>query len=245
MSQVSIAASRFLSSPMAALNKFKRDRGRSSSTGISAGTDAGSSFTPTANHQGGRGAAPGARQFAATLGRSQDLSGIDSVGFPSGMSDAERSEAGYSEAASRYDASFDRGAGRRGRSVSSGVGPPPTLVIDAESRSPTSAAGSRFEDSPSSDATSMSRVAGSPTAASGRGGTGPLYTGRSAASSMRSGNSSFFKIGSARSLKSSESRGRSSASASSWDEDDLQNMGTRWLSERAYNQKFEDKFDDE
>lgn len=196
-----------------------------------------------------------------------------------------RSDTGFSEAASRYESSvtdnsaagMGRGAdgGARGRGdgvgggnsrLSLGVGARAVGVgaragAGAHSRSPTSAAGSRFEScSPVSNSTALSRVGGSPTSMlTGGGGDGRrhhgsgigvgglaggargagLYTGQSVASSMRSG-SSFFRAGSASSGLSSGGGRISSGSASSWDEEDLQNMGARWLSERAFNQKFED-----
>ncbi|CAM9432276.1 unnamed protein product [Ectocarpus sp. 13 AM-2016] len=264
MSQVSIAASRFLSSPVN--NRFgPQFRGQSASsglTGVSAGTAAGS----------GSGVVPvGAAR--KDMGFSQDLSGLtptrtgrgeeDGARSPGAFSVAGRSEAGFSDAASRYDNSFAASresgvslAGRVGLTAGAGAGGgggPPTRLDGLEIQqpsSPNSAAASRFDtSSPASATTFTSRVGvGSPTAApAGAGGRarvgagGPL-TGRSAASSMRSdGGSSFFRAsgGSQRSGDSRGIGGAGSASASSWDDEDLQNMGTRWLADRAYNQQFD------
>lgn len=191
------------------------------------------------------------------MGFSPDLTGMtggESESRPrllSNFSEATRSEAGFSDAASRYDGmpAFNH-QGSRGGGGSGAHANPGGLVLDLAT--PNSAAGSRFDtSSPGSAMTFTSRVGiGSPTsaAAAGRGalqggaGGGPL-TGRSVASSMRSdGGSSFFRTSSG-SQRSGESRGgvaASAASVSSWDDEDLQNMGTRWLADRAYNQQFDE-----
>ena len=159
---------------------------------------------------------------------------------PSGFSVAAESETAFSEAASRFDAPGYHPA-------SSVQHRPPTRVgnrLGIDTSSPNSAAGSRFEGSPSSHATTMSRIAGGSSPSGIVHGRvrdpGPM-TGRSVASSMRSTGSSFFQPSSSKSHRSGDSGTRvsSAASASSWDEEDLQNMGTRWLSERAYNQQFD------
>lgn len=263
MSQVSIAASRFLSSPVN--NPFgPQFRGQSASsglTGVSAGTAAGS----------GSGVVP-VGAAGKEMGFSQDLSGLtptragaggeDGARSPGAFSVAGRSEAGFSDAASRYDNSFAASresgvslAGRvglTGASGGGGGGGRPTrldgLAIQQPS-SPNSAAASRFDtSSPASATTFTSRVGvGSPTAGAPGGkarvGAGGPLTGRSTASSMRSdGGSSFFRA-SGGSQRSGDSRGMGagSASASSWDEEDLKNMGTRWLADRAYNQQFDEQ----
>lgn len=164
-----------------------------------------------------------------------------------------------------------RSAGPVGVGIGTGLHSNRPAGLDMyELETPNSAAGSRFDtaSSPGSAMTFASRVGvESPTAAAARaaalrggngggrggfgggGGGGGLLTGRSAASSMRSdAESSFFRGGSALSAagssqRSVDSRGRlkSSASTTSWDEEDLQNMGTRWLADRAYNQQFDEK----
>lgn len=278
MSQVSIAASRFLSSPTNAFGaQLRRPSASSGVGGVGLRTGVASTALPanandtTTSRGGGIG---GAETMTAAgsgsavvpvgaagteMGFSQDLTGMtggDAEGrprSPSSFSEAGRSEAGFSDAASRYDSTsaFNHHQGSVSRGRGSGAYNPSGLVI--EPATPMSAAGSRFDtSSPGSALTFTSRVGvGSPTAVAGargamRGGAGggPL-TGRSVASSMRSdGGSSFFLAGGGGggSQRSGESRGVgiSSASASSWDEDDLQNMGTRWLADRAYNQQFDE-----
>lgn len=276
MSQVSIAASRFLSSPLNAFAAPLRGPSASSGlTGVSNGTaaastypadptaDGGGSDTMTAAGSTAAGVVP-VGAAAAGMGYSQDLSGLtpDGPDEPGAVAaigargGSPRSDAGFSDAASRYDGtpSF---AGQAPHGGGSGIPRRPSgLAVDPTS--PTSAAGSRFDtSSPGSAMTFASRVGfGSPTGKGGRGGRGaaggggvgaaPL-TARSVASSMRSdGDSSFFKTSAAgSSQRSSDSRGGGagfgSASGSSWDEEDLQNMGTRWLADRAYNQQFDEQ----
>lgn len=198
-------------------------------------------------------------------GFSQDLTGVEVddlprselarselAGSPTGYSETGRSDTGFSEAASRYEPTPTRNRRRVSAlgtvaAANAGLGPGARAsALGLDLGTLTSAAGSRFDGSPSSRASFMSRVGGgaSPTSAGRGGGRARLgaapYTGRSVASSIRSDtNSSFFKSGSSRSV---ESRARvSSASASSWDDEDLQNMGAQWLSERAYNQKFDEQ----
>lgn len=302
MSQVSIAASRFNSSPVNAFGAQLRARSASSGFGVGAGVAGGpraasgasAALLPSSNANVDDAASSSSVGGAETMteaasevvpvgaaradmGYSQDLSGMtggtrtgSGAGAragaeggrprsPSAFSESAPSEAGFSDAASRYDSmtfTHHQGAGGSGGRTSSGVhGRSGLLVI--EPATPNSAAGSRFDaasvSSPGSALTFTSRVGpGSPTAAAGvraalgggrgGGGGGPL-TGNSMASSLRSdGGSSFFRAGGGGSQNGADSRGAgaSSASVSSWDEEDLQNMGTRWLADRAYNQKYDD-----
>ncbi|CAM9777623.1 unnamed protein product [Scytosiphon promiscuus] len=253
MSQVSIAASRFNTSPTHA--RQPAPAGAQSVGGAdamtAAGSTAGSSVVPLG---------------AAAVGLSQDLTGMSVGGrgggagggrprSPSAFSEAGPSEAEFSDAASRFEmnpASSSRSFGASALRARGGPRGTPALAI--EPPTPNSAAGSRFDtSSPASAATFTSRVGvGSPTAAGagggrrGRGFGGAPLTGTSMASSMRSdGGSSFFKNSaggeSQRSVDSRGMGGAESASAASWDEDDLQNMGTRWLADRAYNQQFDEQ----
>eukprot|EP00752_Nemacystus_decipiens_P002006 g1927.t1 len=277
MSQVSIAASRFLSSPTNAFGA--QYRGRSASSGIGGGGGSGKAAAAAAasstgltaangddvnSTSGGRGGAAAMTAAGsgsgvvpvgaagAEMGFSQDLTGMaeDRARSPSNFSEAGPSEAGYSDAASRYEGTpaFSQGPRSSGIGIARGSNNPSSGLM-LEPPTPNSAAGSRFDtSSPGSAMTFTSRVGiGSPTAGTGGmgaggGGGGPL-TGRSMASSMRSdGGSSFFHAGGG-SQRSGDSRGNvtvGAASVTSWDEEDLQNMGTRWLADRAYNQQFDE-----
>lgn len=281
MSQISIAASRFLSSPTGAFGT--QLRAPSASSGVGAAglrTSAASASLPAnvddVNSSSGGGGGAGAMTAAGSgsavipvgaagteMSFSQDLTGMTETEaesrprLPSNFSEAGPSEAGYSDAASRYDSTpvYNHHQGSRGGAH--GAHNRSGLVL--EPATPNSAAGSRFDtSSPGSAMTFTSRVGiGSPTSAAGPrgalhvgagaggGASGGPMTGRSVASSMRSdGGSSFFRGGGAggASQRSGDSRGVgiSSASNSSWDEEDLQNMGTRWLADRAYNQQFDE-----
>lgn len=273
MSQVSIAASRFLSSPTNAFGAQLRGPSASSIGGVGnskAAASASAALHANADDvnstSGGRGGAAAMTAAGSgsgvvpvgaartEMGFSQDLTGMtaaeaqDRARSPSNFSEAGRSDAGFSDAASRYEGTpaFNQQGPR-----SSGIGRAHhTSGLVLEPPTPNSAAGSRFDtSSPGSAMTFTSRVGiGSPTAAAagarGAGvGGGPL-TGRSVASSMRSdGGSSFFRAGGG-SQRSGDSRGNAgvgtAASVTSWDEEDLQNMGTRWLADRAYNQQFDE-----
>lgn len=257
MSQVSISGSRWATSPSSAMGHQVRGVSVASRiTAYSAGTAAGSTFTATGGGGGGGGGS-GSGSNAVPIGKipaglSQDLTGIEHLALghphhsPGGLSEAGRSDAAYSEAASQYDpaptAAAAAGAARS--RAAAAAGSDARRGLDTL-RTASSAAGSRFDGSPTSNASFMSRVAGSPTEGGGGGGAraggagAAPYTTRSAVSSIRSdAGSSFFRgSGSARSM---ESRAKmSDASGSSFDEEDLQNMGTRWLSERAYAQKYD------
>lgn len=288
MSQSSIAASRYVSSPSDALGG-QQIRFPSVGAGGNSSSAAGKPPAGAGSNTGGAGRViarvPGDTDSAAAVssiaragkGLSQDLTGLArgsarDVGgeeeeeeeggrprLPSAFSETAQSEAAFSEAASRYEAgpsaAVGGGGGNRGSRRGTGV---------FELVTPTSAAGSRFDaSSPGSAMTFASRVGvESPTAAAARAaaasrgsgasrgggggggglGVGGLLTGKSAASSMRSdAESSFFRSGgSQRSLDSRGGRASEASATSSWDEEDLQNLGTRWLADRAYNQQFDE-----
>lgn len=259
MSQISIAGSQFLHSPVPATVAAQAASIAVSAAGvgITARGDSGGSLDTAA-----LGSTLNRGVVASAMGRSQDLTGVEQL-TRSPLGGA--SDGGYSEAGSRYDSLRVDGPGQSGGGGEGGGGGGAAAAAASASASaalardrqegkrpgvamepptPNSAAGSRFPDSPSSNTTSISRLAGSPTP--GNVGASGAYTARSIASSIRSSmNSSFFRSAgsSARSHRSgASSQGKvSSASGSSWDEEDLQNMGARWLSDRAYNQQFDEK----
>lgn len=208
MSQVSIAASRYAVSPKMSFQTSPVAASVASAAVPVAVAAAAASELPP--HRAGP-LSPGQQSVAASR--------FDSFG-PLELLDKAATDA--KEAAAVGEAGKDGGDGSS----------PGSFRMDPHT--PTSAAGSRFPDSPSSYATS--RLPGSPTAGGRARG---QHTSRSTASSMRSG--SFFPDGAStsnRSMNSGSAAGISSVSGSSWDEDDLQNVGARWLSDRAFNQKF-------
>lgn len=255
MSQASVAGSRMGSPPPGVLMDMQRLSERSGETSISQGTAAASMLDSgrgvrrevgvVPRYGSNSGTGTDSRNLVDPLegsnGQSQQFTDADiemQQNSPSNFSAVAESDIAFSEAASRFEApGYNTLSHRRG---DSGISPLRSERLGIDPSSPTSAAGSRFEGSPSSNATSLSRIAGggSPTAAPGGRDMDPT-TARSVASSMRSTDSSFFQASSSRSHKSG-TRVSSAASGSSWDEEDLQNIGARWLSERAYNQQFEE-----
>lgn len=252
MSQASVAGSRMGSPPPGVLMDMQRLSERSGETSVSQGTAAASRLGSGRGIRSEVGVVPRYRSngtesrnlvdpLEGSNGQSEQFIDDDiemQQNSPSNFSAVAESDIAFSEAASRFEApGYNTMLHRRSES---GISPLRSERLGIDPSSPTSAAGSRFEGSPSSNATSLSRIAGggSPTAAPGGRDMDPT-TARSVASSMRSTDSSFFQPSSSRSHKSG-TRVSSAASGSSWDEEDLQNIGARWLSERAYNQQFEE-----
>eukprot|EP00903_Cladosiphon_okamuranus_P008172 g7871.t1 len=186
MSQVSIAASRFNASPTTAFGGQLRAPSASSLKPTSSRSLVIDDTNSSIGGRGGAAAMTAAGSDSAVvpvgaagaeMGFSQDLTGMTAIEtesrprLPSNFSEAVRSDAGFSDAASRHDGmpAVNKQGSRGGRGAHINPG---GLVL--EPATPTSAAGSRFDtSSPGSAMTFGSRVGiGSPTAAVSGGGGG-------------------------------------------------------------------------
>lgn len=223
MSQVSVSASRFANSPRNFANFPRGTLNRAPAPNINA-----PSAIPGLQH---RALSPGQESVAASRFDPIETRSVDTaaLGSSGGLGSGGIDVAAIASAANNV------AIGAQGSISQPQIS---RRSFRTEPDTPNSAAGSRFPDSPTSYATSALPL--SPTAIEGGGGGGP-YTGRSAASSMRSG--SFFQDGTAtssslQSAQTGSGRAISTTSVTSWDEEDIQNIGARWLSDRAYNQKY-------